>query len=185
MYQTINSLLVFFFTNMNMLFKKSRGRYYLQLVDDLGFIYHIGPANLENLAVCAYTKGLGEKSTHEYRSSKLLANKGFENLTEAVKVHENAYWNGTTGFKLGKIKNLDMVKCNEKYTEVYDRQKIHEMLYRRCMETNETLTHNQIRKWVQDKMRNSSEEEYIRLLEEADRKLNEALIRALDSLRAK
>jgi hypothetical protein len=157
----------------------------LQLVDDLDFIYHIGPANLENLAVCAYTKGLEDLNTYTYRSSKLLANKGFENLTEAVKVHENAYWNGTIGTTLEKIKNLDMVKCNEKYTEVYGRQKIHEMLYRLFMETNETLTHKQIRKWVQDKMRNFSEDEYIRLLEEADRNIYKPLKRTLDSPRAK
>jgi hypothetical protein len=160
------------------MFKKSKSWYYLQLVDSLGFIYHVGPVNLENLAACAYAVGADEKDNQRRRIMKRLANIGFENLEEAASVYWQAYSNGIYGL-VSKIDNVDMAMYDEKNTRVWNRQKVNKMLYRRCMEKFETFTHEQIRKWVQDKVRNATEKEYNQLVEDEAREFNEGIINML------
>lgn len=143
---------------MSIVFKKSRGRYYLQLIDSLGFIHYVGVVNLENLAACAHNLGFIELFAWREKIRKRLAGKGFENLYEAANVYQQAYNDGRKGLAIWEIKGLDTQKYKEKCTYLENRIMILEMLYKRLREVNEILSNDIIRRGIQAQVRNSSQE---------------------------
>lgn len=151
---------------MSIVFKKSRGKYYLQLVDDLGFIHYVGVVNLENLAACANVLGFIEAFSWRKKIKKRLTGKGFENLREAVLVYEQAYNDGKRGLAVWEIKGLDTQKYKEKCNYIVNRIQVLEMLYKRIRDVNEILSNDTIRKGMQAKVRNSSQEDWSRWMEE-------------------
>jgi hypothetical protein len=162
-------VLVYNCTNMRMVFKKSRSKYYLQLIDDLEFIHYVGAVNLENLAVCANFIGLNEELTRGDKIRWRLADKGFKNLEDAVRVYEQAFINGRSGFGGWNIKGLDSMTSNRTHNTLYQRMRVLEMLYHRFRDINEILSNEQIRKMMQSRVRNSSEEDWSKWLKELEK----------------
>ena len=171
---------------MRMDIKTVNGKDYLQILDNRGYIHHIGPASLLNFAVCQRILGLDEafrlREERQERLESYFASKGYplwenyewgpaKNMASEVVIHYVDVWSG-----LSARTNIcgDAEVINQKEDELNDRIEIVGMLEELMREDvrKENITHSEevFRKKVQLIYRYASPEQKALWKKELERK---------------
>jgi len=165
--------------------KTVKSKDYVQLVDDHGFIHHIGPANAANLAAAFHAKGFREAFKVNRWLEDYYVSKGCElgeDTTHKVSEIAVSYYDGLLGFTPRGSDLYDRKEVEEIFTKLNERMHVHEMIRGDLIEMLERagrhVNEAQIRKIVQETYREASEERRRRYKEQYDERFTEQLLRA-------
>jgi hypothetical protein len=176
--------------------KRVHGNEYLQIVDERGFLHHVGVLDIQNLAVRQYFVGRREWLRHNrerekqvlWLEEKLLAlgyplsseeNESVEHLAMAL---QRYYDDGNNVFVL-KNRSGILAHVNKRIEDIERRIFVFELLENKIMEEAESkgvaLNRQTLKKIVKNKYRNISEEEKEQLINEYDELLFSAVRKRL------
>ena len=167
--------------NMWMEFKRARNRYYVRLVDDLGFLHHVGPANLVNISACAYILGFHERKALEERFRKSLKGR-VDDVEAAEKIAWAMYMDGYEGLIPRHVEGLDVEMVNKKSEQLMDRMELLAMRYHRLRRENTVLEDDMCRRIVQAQYRKAPEEIQDQWMEELRRRRDQLVKETLSRI---
>ena len=159
--------------------KTVKGRDYLQIVDNRGYIHHVGPASLFNFAVCQSILGLDEALRDMERHGRFVnyfisrghSHARAEELASEVDDH---YRSGKSGVRPRTNSCGEAEDIENKEKEFWDRIEIFGMLEELAIEEarkkNIIISKDELRRKIQRTYRNASPEQKALLKKELVRK---------------
>jgi len=152
--------------------KNVKGKDYLQIVDNRGYIHHIGPATLLNLAGCkkviGFNEGIIKKNKRKEKFMNYFISKGYprisennalsaNNLADAISVH---YFEGFNGMVSSTSVCGESTEIDNIENDIIDRIELFELLEewirKHYEKRNETITNKDIRIITQSTYRHAS-----------------------------
>ena len=165
--------------------KRVKGKEYLQIVDERGYLHHVGVLNIQNLAVRQYFLGKREWLKYNQERNKQiiwleerLIALGYplgseeKGSVEHFAMALRSYYD--EGNNIHKLRNRSGILsyANERIENIESRIFVFELFENKIMRENEsrgiTLNRQTLKKIVKNKYRNISEEEKEQLINEYD-----------------
>jgi hypothetical protein len=150
--------------------KTVKGRDYVQIVDDKGYLHHVGPANPENLSACVYIIGANESFKLYHKIQDYLESKGGADFKRVAGDIEVLYHDGFAGLTPRSTGCARAEKIEAIQREINDRADLFEMLEEDILKIyrNEGMnpSKSRLRRRVQKTYRSLSEERRLKLLDE-------------------
>jgi len=169
-----------------------KGKDYLQIVDNRGYIHHIGRANIMNLAVCQRILGHDDHFGRLPIIIKYITSEGFsidnnigeDMITALAREVEAHYWDGLAGIRPRTNSCGEKTEIENMENKFFDRIDIFEMLEEkvrsRYEEKNIPLSRNELHRLTQSAYRYSSKDE---LMKELKQKRDRVLERFFERIR--
>jgi hypothetical protein len=111
---------------------------YIQIIDEDGFLHHVGPLNPENLAAAIYTKGLDERNKVRDWLKELYRSRGIEideeTLSE-IRALNTLYHDGLDGFTPRNSEYYNIDEVNRVYDKIDGRMTLHKILKEKFLRT--------------------------------------------------
>lgn len=163
--------------------KTVKGKDYVQLVDDHGFIHHVGPASVTNLAAALHTKGIYEHGKVNRWLEDYYISKGCvldDDTEHKVGVIVKSYNEGFQGLSPSGSNLFDKKEVEEICTKLGDRIDVLDMIRGDFVKMFERagrhLSEAELRKIVQETYRDASEERRRRYKEQFDERFIDRLM---------
>jgi len=157
---------------MRMDIKTVKKRDYVQIVDDKGYLHHVGPANPENLSACVYIIGMNESSKLYQKLQDYFESKGNTDPKHVASNIEVLYHDGYAGLTPRTTNHAKAERIEAIQREISDRAHLFEILD----DTILTVYRNEGMNPSKEKVRRKVQKIYRTLSEEQRRKLSEEYV---------
>ena len=152
--------------------KTVKGRDYVQLIDDNGYLHHVGPANPKNLSACYYVLGSYEsykqsRQLRDYFLSKGHTEEEAKSLSNAISIQylRGLDLYGPQDTKYARVREIE--EFEEKITVQIALFKMLESFVKELMKDKGLKpTRAQLRKYTHTLYREASEEEKAELMKD-------------------